>query len=183
MLFHKISDRQELHLIQATDAEELFALTDSNRDYLRTWLPWLDWITEVADTQKFIQSSLQQFANNQGFVAVIRAEGSIAGVIGYNEIDWQNQIGYIGYWLAASYQGQGMITTSCQAIINYGFFKLNLNRIVIACASQNQRSRAIPDRLGFKHEGTAREAEWLYNHFVDHEIYALLKRDWQQPTP
>jgi ribosomal-protein-serine acetyltransferase len=45
----------------------------------------------VADTQKFIQSSLQQFADNKGFVAVIRAEGSIAGVIGYNEIDWQNQ--------------------------------------------------------------------------------------------
>lgn len=183
MLLHKINDRQELHLIQATDAEELFALTESNRTYLRTWLPWLDWVTKVADTQKFIQSSLQQFADNKGFVAVIRYEGSIAGVIGYNEIDWQNQVGYIGYWLAESYQGQGIITTSCQAIIDYGFFKLNLNRLVIACASQNRRSRAIPERLGFVHEGTARDAEWLYNHFVDHEIYALLKCNWQQPVP
>jgi ribosomal-protein-serine acetyltransferase len=60
---------------------------------------------------------------------VIRYEGSISGVIGYNEIDWQNQVGYIGYWLAESYQKQGIITTSCQAIIDYGFFKLNLNRV------------------------------------------------------
>jgi ribosomal-protein-serine acetyltransferase len=180
MLLHKISNQQKLHLIQATDAEELFALTDSNRAYLRTWLPWLDWVTGVADTQKFIQSSIQQFAENRGFVAVIRYENWIAGVVGYNEIDWHNQVGYIGYWLAESYQGQGIMTTSCQAIIDYGFMKLNLNRLVIACASQNRRSRAIPERLGFSHEGTAREAEWLYNQFVDHEIYALLNRNWQQ---
>jgi ribosomal-protein-serine acetyltransferase len=52
------------------------------------------------------------------------------------------------------------------------------NRVVIACASKNQRSRAIPERLGFTHEGVAREAEWLYDRFVDSEIYALLNREW-----
>jgi ribosomal-protein-serine acetyltransferase len=180
MLLCKINDSQALHFVQATDAEELFALTEANRAYLRTWLPWLDWTTKVADTRHFIQSCQQQFADNKGFVAVIRYHGELAGVIGYNEIDWHNQVGYIGYWLAADRQGQGIITNACRSIINYGFFQLNLNRIVIACAAQNQRSQSIPKRLGFSYEGTAREAEWLYNHFVDHEIYALLKRNWRE---
>jgi ribosomal-protein-serine acetyltransferase len=68
--------------------------------------------------------------------------------------------------------------SSCQTFINYAFTVLKLNRLVIYCASENLRSRAIPERLGFVHEGAAREAEWLYDHFVDLEIYSLLHRDW-----
>jgi len=99
-------------------------------------------------------------------------------VVGYNQIDWQNRIGSIGYWLAEAYQGKGLMTTSCKALIDYGFGVLNLNRLVIACATENKPSRAIPKRLGFFHEGATRDAEWLYDHFVDHEIYAKLHRDW-----
>jgi ribosomal-protein-serine acetyltransferase len=40
--------------------------------------------------------------------------------------------------------------------------------------------RAIPLRLGFTHEGVIRDAEWLYNEFVEHDIYALAVADWQK---
>jgi|GEM_PF-3799316 len=45
----------------------------------------------------------------------------------------------------------------------YGFEVLALNRMVINCASENSRSRAIPERLDFTNEGTCRNAEWLYS--------------------
>ena len=70
------------------------------------------------------------------------------------------------------------MTISCRVVIDYAFTTLNLNRLVITCASENKRSQGIPQRLGFNHEGTMLEAEWLYDHFVDHEIYALVRRDW-----
>jgi ribosomal-protein-serine acetyltransferase len=176
----QVSDRHELRLLQLSDADELFALTDANRAYLREWLPWLDATNEAAVTQNFIRSTLQQFADNLGFVASIYYNLGMVGVIGFNRIDWQNHIGYIGYWLSESHQGRGIMTASCQAIIHHAFTALKLNRLVIYCASENQRSRAIPERLGFIHEGVAREAEWLYDHFVDHEIYSLLYRDWSR---
>jgi ribosomal-protein-serine acetyltransferase len=172
MFSFQIDDRHALRLLRPTDADELFRLTDNNRAYLRTWLPWLDSTTSVVNTQDFIRSTLQQFADNRGFVAAICYDKSIVGVIGYNQIDWQNRIGYIGYWLAQDYQGKGLMTTSCKALVGYGFEVLDLNRLVIACASENERSRAIPERLGFTHESTTRDAEWLYDRFVDHEIYA-----------
>jgi ribosomal-protein-serine acetyltransferase len=89
----------------------------------------------------------------------------------------QNQIGYIGYWLAASYQGKGIMTKSCQMLIDYAFETLKLHRVVITCATENQRSRAIPLRLGFTHEGVARGAELLYGRFLDYDTYALLVSD------
>ncbi len=72
------------------------------------------------------------------------------------------------------------MTSSCKALVDYGFGVLNLNRLVIACASENKRSRLIPERLDFIHEGTAHDAEWLYDHFVDHEIYVQFYCDWNR---
>ena len=178
MFYCRINDQYELRLLQASDSDELFALTNANRSYLKTWLPWLDSTNSASDTKNFIQSTLEQFAKNQGFVAAICEKKSIIGVIGFNQIDWHSRIGYLGYWLAQAYQGQGIMTISCRVVIDYAFTSLNLNRLVITCASENKRSQGIPQRLGFNHEGTMREAEWLYDHFVDHEIYALVRRDW-----
>jgi ribosomal-protein-serine acetyltransferase len=178
MFYRQINDRHELRLLQLADASELFALTDTNRAYLRQWLPWLDVTNEVADTQSFIESTLRQFANNEALVAAICYDRVIVGTIGFNQIEWQHRCGYIGYWLAQSHCGRGIMTTSVRALVDYAFSTLQLNRLVITCATENQRSRAIPTRLGFTREGVERNAEWLYDRYVDHEIYALFFREW-----
>jgi ribosomal-protein-serine acetyltransferase len=175
-----ISDDLELRLLQLADAEELFALTDANRLYLRQWLPWLDIINQVEDTRDFIARTMNQFTKHEGLVADICYSGKIVGLVGFNRIEQWDRIGYIGYWLAESAQGKGLMTKSCQSLINYGFTTLRLNRIVITCATENHRSRAIPLRLGFTHEGVVRDAEWLYSQFGDHDLYALLAKDWNK---
>ena len=180
MLLDRISDSQELRLLQLDDAEELFSLTDANRSYLRKWLPWLDTIDRVDDTRDFIARTLKQFAENEGLAAAICDRSKIVGLVGFNRIDRQDRIGYIGYWLAESAQGKGMMTKSCQSLINYGFTTLKLERVVIACATENYRSRAVPLRLGFIHMGVVRDAEWLYQEFVEHDIYALSVEDWKK---
>ena len=175
-----------LRLLQKDDAAQLFALTDANRDYLREWLPWLDTIEGINDTQNFIQHTIQQATDRQGFAAAIWETGGVepmpanrlVGIVGLNKIDWQNRVGYIGYWLAASDRGRGIMTEACRRLVDYSFSQLQLDRVVIACAVENQPSRAIPLRLGFQHEGVAREAEWLYDRFVDHDIYAIRSHQW-----
>jgi ribosomal-protein-serine acetyltransferase len=152
---------------------------DANRAYLRQWLPWLDRTRQVADTRGFIEGALRQSEANQGFQAVILVGGRIVGLVGFHRIDWANHSTSLGYWLAEAYQGRGLVSASCRALIDHGFAALNLHRIVIACAPANTRSRAIPERLGFVHEGRLRDAEWLYDHYVDHEIYAQLQSEWQ----
>jgi len=47
----KIRDDLELGLLEQRHAEELFALVDHNREYLREWLPWVDNSRSIADTQ------------------------------------------------------------------------------------------------------------------------------------
>ncbi len=175
--FH-ISERHLVRLPTVSDADELFRLTDQNRQHLRQWLPWIDNATCADDTRRMILSGLRQFANHQGFHAVICFDGRIVGVVGFHAIDWAHRITSIGYWLSESHQGQGLMTASCRAAIEHAFTVWNVNRIVIRCAVGNERSRAIPERLGFTREGVQREAEWLYDHYVDLIHYALLRSEW-----
>ncbi len=174
MFFRPLGNDAELRLLEMRHAEELFTLIDQNRFHLRQWLGWVDGNQSIADSHNFIRGTLQQFANNNGFQAGIWFQGALAGIIGYNYIDWHNSKAELGYWLGAPFQGHGLVTRACQALIDYSFDDLHLNRIEILCAAGNLRSRAVPERLGFTQEGILRQAEWLYDHFVDLVVYAML---------
>jgi ribosomal-protein-serine acetyltransferase len=175
---HKLSETTELRLLEERHAQELSDLTERNQEHLRAWLPWVDSSRTVEDRKKFIRDSLKQFAENKGFVAGIWREGRLAGVIGYDAIDWENRSTEVGYWLGEEYQGRGLATTACRALVEHAFGELGLNRVSIACATENKKSCAIPERLGFRREGVKHQAEWLYDHFVDHVIYAALASEW-----
>jgi len=178
MYRHRIDDRTELRLLVPSDASALFAVTEANREHLRRWLPWLDSVRATRDSAQFIRTTLRQFADNQGFTAGIVRDGAIVGVIGHHRISWANRSTSLGYWLAAGHEGHGLMTTACRVLVDHAFGPLELNRMEIRCAEGNTRSRAIPERLGFRAEGLLREAEWLYDHFVDHVVYGMLRRDW-----
>lgn len=174
-----IDDETELRLLKERHAEELFVLMNQNRKYLREWLPWLDTNKSLDDTEEFIKGSLEQFANNSGFQSGIWFRGRLVGVIGYHKIDWANRATSIGYWLGASFQGKGLMTKACRVLVDYAFNEFGLNRVEIRCAVENKKSRAIPQRLGFREEGIIRQAEWLYDRFVDHVVYGMLASEWQ----
>jgi ribosomal-protein-serine acetyltransferase len=180
---HKLGENTELRLLEERHAQELTDLTDRNREYLRAWLPWVDTSRTIEDRKNFIRGALKQFAENNGFTAGIWHEGRLAGVIGYHTIDWENRTTAVGYWLGEEFQGRGLVTAACRALVDHAFEELGLNRVSIACATENKKSCAIPERLGFRREGVVRQAEWLYDHFVDHVVYATLASEWQTRRP
>jgi ribosomal-protein-serine acetyltransferase len=55
-------------------------------------MPWVDSTNHVAHSENFIRSTLQQFANNEGFAAAICDKDRIVGIVGLNRIDRDNSI-------------------------------------------------------------------------------------------
>ena len=113
-------------------------------------------------------------------VCLIINDDKIAGVCGFNSINITIKAGYIGYWISENCQGKGLITKSCQQLENLAFQKMKLNKIEIHAATENTKSRNVAIRLGYTHTGRLFDAEWLYDKFVDHEIYYKKRKNAQQ---
>lgn len=173
-----IDDDTKLELINQDHADELFDLIEDNREYLKEWLPWLDNNRYLQNTIDYIKISQFQYERNETVQFVLLHKGEIVGAVGYHRIDWMNRSTSIGYWIGEKYQGNGLITKSCSSVLDYSFGKMGLHRIEIRCATENLKSQAIPERLGFKKEGLIRQAEWLYDHYVDHIVYGMLESEW-----
>ncbi|PIC79003.1 RimJ/RimL family protein N-acetyltransferase [Sporosarcina sp. P18a] len=178
MFVHQVTEDISLKLVGQKDAEALFALVDGSREYLREWLPWVDSMTDVDQYGPIINAWLRQFAEEDGFQAGILYKGALAGFGGFHSVNYTNRQTSIGYWLAQDYQRKGIMTAVVSALVDYAFEEYDLHRVEIRCATENKRSRAVPERLGFKKEGVIRDGEFLYDHYHDLIVYGMLEDEW-----
>ena len=175
----RVDDEVELRVLSSADVPALFALTDRNRAHLRRWLPWVDGTRSAKETRTFIRSGRDQLRTNNGFQAGIWYRGELVGTVGYHYWNWVNRKTEIGYWLAEPFQGKGIVTRACRALVEYAFRGLGLNRVEIRVAAGNARSRGVAERLGFAQEGVLRAAEWSSEGAVDQIVYGRLRGEWE----
>lgn len=171
----------DLVLLEARHAGMLFALVEENRAFLRRWLPWVDATRTVADSHAWIQRSLEEFALARALPVGLLSDRALAGVCDLHGLDWGNRRAHVGYWLGEAWQGRGLMTRAVRALTTHAFVALGLHRLEIHAATENRRSRAVAERLGFRLEGTLRQAEWLHERFVDHAVYGALAPEWRPP--
>ena len=171
----------EIRLLQPGDAEAVFTAADRDRAYLREWLPWMDRTHSPEDVRHFIEDVVSpQWADNRGPQCGIWIDSELAGSIGCHAIDWANRACSIGYWIQSRRQGQGIVTCCVSAMLNYLFEEMRLHRVVIQCAVGNQRSCAIPERLGFTKEGVLRHGQLLGTRWLDLATWSILEDEWRQ---
>ena len=174
-----VDDGIELRAVSVADCAELYAAIDRNRDRLRTWLPWIGLTYGQNDLAAHLQQREIDNAARGSLTTHIRFHGELCGAIGLHVIDQRHRSSSIGYWLDEAWEGRGIMTRACRAIVTEGFQQYGLHRIEIRCATGNSRSSAIPRRLNFVEEGILRQAEWLYDHLVDLRVFSMLEQDWK----
>lgn len=78
----------------------------------------------------------------------------LIGATGFHGIDWDVPCAETGYWVRKKYSGQGYITEAINAITQYAFNVLKVKRLAITCDVDNERSKKVPERLGYSLEST-----------------------------
>lgn len=179
MLKLDVDEPTYLLLLQREHTMELFNLIVENADHIGAWLPFARATKRVEDTSNFVESTLQDFATGIGINLGIWHGGILVGTVDLR-IHKKDESASLGYWLGQAHVRKGIMTQSCKALIDYAFRELKLHRIEIRANTENRKSRAIPERLGFTQEGIAREAFKLYDRFNDSAIYGMLDREWLQ---
>ena len=99
-------------------------------------------------------------------------------MVGLHYIRWNTGRTELGYWLSEDVQGQGIATRTVRGLCAYCFNELKLGRVEIRCATENARSRRVPERLGFTQEGILRRMDKLEHGWADWAVYGLLADEW-----
>ena len=181
---HKLAPELEvdediiLKSLQVEDVDRLYDLVETNREHLEVWLSWINQIRTLSDTRHFIKHVKYKNIYAGRWIYGIWYKSQLVGLIDFNEGEKSlNQVS-IGYWLAADMQGKGIVTKSVYACLDYVFEYLKINRVLIKCATGNEKSQKIPNRLHFSWDGIEIDAGTLHGESVDLVVYSMLYRDW-----
>jgi ribosomal-protein-serine acetyltransferase len=180
MITFDLGDGIILRPFQAGDAEEVFKTVTANYDHLREYMHWMVSDYSLDHAKEFIYLSVESAASKKSLGFGIFIGDEPVGSISFVNFDHLARRTEIGYWIDQSHEGKGIISRSCERLINYAFGELKMNRIEIRCSTENARSAAIPIRFGFTHEGTLRQSEMRNGRLHDFAIYGLLASEWTE---
>ncbi len=172
-----VSDDIIIALRTEDEAEATFNLIENNRAYLQEWLPWVPHVQSINDCLHFIRQNIRDWEDGADLTAGMYYKGRLVGIIGFHGLLKPHKYCSIGYWLDEASQGHGIVTKCTTALTRYAFDVHKMNRVVILAGVNNSKSRAIPERIGFKFEGVMRGAQYLYGKYIDVAMYARLKDD------
>jgi [ribosomal protein S5]-alanine N-acetyltransferase len=180
------TDRFELRLAKESDLPQLLAYRRENADHLEPFEPVRssDHFTE-AYWKRQVQCDREQFETGVAVRLYIFEPGPKPAVIGLvafsNIIRGPFQSCFLGYALAESRQGRGLMTEALRLGIDYMFGEMHLHRISANHLPDNTRSAAVLKRLGFAVDGYARDYLMIGGRWQDHILTSLLNPAWVPP--
>jgi RimJ/RimL family protein N-acetyltransferase len=136
------------------DGPALNAATRESYLELAPWVIWAEPTPSVESSEINVRQAYAKWICREDLRLSIfdRSNQQLIGGSGLHRINWPAGRFEIGYWIRTSYAGKGLITEAVAGLTYFAFKQLNARRVEIRCDSENHRSRAIPERLGFELE-------------------------------
>jgi ribosomal-protein-alanine N-acetyltransferase len=175
-----------LRPLQDGDADALFEIF-SDPAVMRYWStpPWRD----RGQALRMIEGDRQALAGRRDLrLALVPHDGGgrVVGTLSLYRIDAGCRRADVGYALARSQQGRGLMNEALSAVIALAFDRrpgapfddLQLNRLEADVDPRNAASCRALERLGFLREGLLRERWVVEGEVSDSAMYGLLRADW-----
>ncbi len=137
---------------------------------------------EIADTTlSFPHPYLEQHARDwitrhtEG-----RSQGKeiVVGSVGMKDIDQEHSHAEMGFWIGVDWWRQGYATEAAEAVLQFGFETLKLNRIHAHHMLRNPASGRVLEKIGMKREGILRERVRKWGVFEDVAVLSVLRKEW-----
>ena len=177
------TQRTLLRLAASADIPAIIAYFTTNQAHLAPFVPIRPpmFLTD-AFWQEQIAKNLEDFHNDRSLRLCVFDRAQPQTMIGETNFNGfmrgAGQFCYLGYDIAADYQGRGYMTEALQAAIGYVFAELHMHRIMANYLPHNQRSGKLLRKLGFVVEGYARDYLLIDGEWQDHILTSLTNLTW-----
>jgi RimJ/RimL family protein N-acetyltransferase len=166
--------------LEPLSPEHCDGLTEAVKDG-ELWKLWYTFIPRAEDMRKEIERRLGlQKAGSMLPFTVFDAEGQIAGMTTYMNVDTPNRRVEIGStWYAKRVQ-RSAVNTQCKLLLlTHAFEKLDCIAVEFRTHFFNHQSRRGIERLGAKHDGILRNHQITPNGTLrDTVVYSIIAGEW-----
>lgn len=143
------------------DGKVVYESIVSSIQELREWLPF----AHKEQREEVVEANLREarlnYLKREDLRLLIfhRETNEFIGSSGLHHPNWDVPKFEIGYWIDSRHSGKGYMTEAVEGITEFAFRELKARRVIIRCDTLNDKSRAIPERLGFTLEGILRNED------------------------
>lgn len=154
------TSRLQLRAIAEADAKELWPLMSDRR--LTTFLAW-EPHQSIEETEEAIHALVTAQQAGRGFHWVAIHAEKLVGLISLIDVrrkhrSWTLNRSELAYWVGLPYQGNGFATEAAASVIEFGFTRLHLHKILVYHAADNPPSGRTIEKLGFRFVGEERDS-------------------------
>ncbi|EKO3540600.1 ribosomal protein S5-alanine N-acetyltransferase [Vibrio fluvialis] len=173
-----------LRTAEFDDAARISNYFTVNRDYLKPWEPKREeaFFSELGWQQRLIKLSELHKMSLGFYLLIIDADSDeMLGTISFSNISrFPFYACNVGYSLAEQAQGKQIMTRALKMACDYMFNEQNLHRVMASYMPHNKRSEAVLQRLGFVHEGQAKDYLLIDGQWQDHNLTSLVNPNWKE---
>ena len=175
-----ITPRLRLRPFEDRDVDDLWPfVSDPELPRMMTWVAH----TERAQTLAFIQWTREALARGTNAAWAIEVDGRAMGCISLDDIRFalrgvRVDRAELGYWVAPPLWGKGVATEAAQAVVRCGFETIGLHKITVRCFVENDASRRVIEKLGFRLIGRLEDDTWRDGRWWSMLRYELTASEW-----
>jgi ribosomal-protein-alanine N-acetyltransferase len=180
-----VTDRLVLRPARTGDVGEIRRALRTNSDHLRPWsvapAPGDD-PASLTSVSRAVLRYRREWKRGQAFVLFVSRlddDRRIVGRIALGGIlrgAFQNA--YLGYWIDARHQGQGLMTEAVRAATTFAFGAAALHRVQAAVMPSNKASLRVLEKAGYRREGSAARYLCIAGAWEDHVLFAVTAEEW-----
>jgi ribosomal-protein-alanine N-acetyltransferase len=135
------------------------------------------------ETLEFVRGLQTAIAESSAIAWAIEHAGSVVGCVGFGTIHWQLQATRVdrtelGYWIAPAVWNRGYMTEAATAVVRFAFETLGLHKVTTRCFVENQGSRRVIEKVGFRFVGRAEDDVWREGRWWTQLLYELTSPEW-----
>lgn len=175
------TERLTLRQPVLSDFRDWSSLREHSIEFLTPWEP--QWSSDHLSRKGFANRVYwaQRSISNGSAVPLFlirRDDQALLGAITLDNIRrGPAQAGTLGYWIGSPYARQGYMREAIVGMVHHAFDRLDLSRIEAACLPENNASRGLLEKCGFKYEGVAQSYLQISGRWRTHVLYAALRPD------
>ena len=156
--------------------EQMWALIENSREFLREFLFWVDGTRQLEDVKNATDMFIQQWQDKESFDYFILAKdtGKVVGAGGLHDFEYQHNATEFGYLLDKAQTGKGYVAELVGLIEKLAFDK-GMHRLAIEIDERNIASQKVAERAGYHLEGCLKDVLLTYDGYRSHKVYAKVK--------